>query len=222
MSWKMILREPQWWVSLLKFLNEYVYKHDILVKSVPILADVFVFSYPIYLVGLYMYGIAQKKDYYKQAALYIFFSGFGAIFVNVLIQIFVEKARPDVVLNLLHEDRDALPLNAYLPESSFPSDHAAMSMAIATASLVRGLQHKDKKFVRFSAVLGLFSIIMCLGRVMIAVHWPTDIIAGILIGICVPIIFMKKQIFSRLDRWLIQPIIRLQKWIRKKIFGHTE
>ena len=38
---------------------------------IPILADIFVFTYPVYLLALYIYGIAKKKIYYKIAALYI-------------------------------------------------------------------------------------------------------------------------------------------------------
>jgi hypothetical protein len=38
---------------------------------IPILADVFVFTYPVYLLALYVYGIFRKKIYHKIAALYI-------------------------------------------------------------------------------------------------------------------------------------------------------
>jgi hypothetical protein len=38
---------------------------------IPVLADVFVFTYPVYLLAVYVYGMAKKNIYYRIAALYI-------------------------------------------------------------------------------------------------------------------------------------------------------
>jgi len=68
------LVEPLWGETFIKFLNNFVNSNYILSRITPVTADIFVFSYPVYLAALYLYGIAQRKDYYKEAALYIFFS----------------------------------------------------------------------------------------------------------------------------------------------------
>ncbi|MEI6775179.1 MAG: hypothetical protein WCL18_10860 [bacterium] len=50
-------------------------------------------------------------------------------------------------------------LNTFMPTSSFPSDHAAVTMGIAMMSLFRGIKNKDKKFLRFGGILIMFSLI---------------------------------------------------------------
>ena len=134
-------------------------QNDLALKMTPILADVFVFTYPVYLLSLFFYGVAKKDRSYKEASLLIFFAGFGSVFVNLIIQIFVEKTRPDVILELFVENRDALFLE-HLPSDTFPSDHAAMAAAIATTTLLRGIKNDDKRFILMSLPLILFAVIM--------------------------------------------------------------
>ena len=125
---------------------------------IPILADIFVFTYPVYLLALYVYGIAKKKIYYKIGALYIT-AGVAVTFViNIGIQFFVDKIRPNVVLGLIDLKHETI-LNKFMPTSSFPSDHAAITMSIAMMSLFRGIKNKDKKFLRFGGILIIFSLI---------------------------------------------------------------
>jgi len=52
-----------------------------------------------------------------------------------------------------------------MPTSSFPSDHAAITMGIAMMSLFRGIKNKDKKFLRFGGILIIFSLITGFARV---------------------------------------------------------
>jgi membrane-associated phospholipid phosphatase len=67
-------------------------------------------------------------------------------------------------------------LHKFMPSSSFPSDHAALTMAIAMMSLFRGIKNKDKKFLRFGGILIIFSLITSFARISSGVHRPTDII----------------------------------------------
>ncbi len=210
--------EPLRGQKFLEMMNGFMAKNEILAHWTPIFADVFVFSYPVYLLALYAYGIGKKKTYYKDVSLLLFFAGFGSVFLNLIIQTFVEKTRPDVVLQLFSENRDAL-LLSNIPANTFPSDHAAMAAAMATVTLMRWLKHKDKTFVWFALPLILFAVIMWFGRITIGIHWPTDILAGTLIGIFVWLLVFEKHIFAWLRKYVFKWIIDFQEWIWEKIFG---
>lgn len=53
------LIEPIWSVNLSKALFAWMQASTFLSHWMPILADIFVFSYPIYLVALYVAGMVQ-------------------------------------------------------------------------------------------------------------------------------------------------------------------
>ena len=210
------LVEPQWWVSLLKYLFAWMQASIFWSHWIPILADVFVFTYPVYLLILYIYWIVESRTnpsvrlladtspyqrrikegiQKKIAALYIFAGTLVSIVVNIGIQFFVDKVRPNVFLWLADLKNETI-LNKFMPSSSFPSDHAALSMGIAMMSIFRGIKNKDKKFLRFGGILIIFSLITWFARVTSWVHWPTDIIWGSIVGILVPLLLMRKPLYT--------------------------
>ena len=77
---------------------------------------------------------------------------------------------------------------------SFPSGHSNASFTVATAILTR-----NKK-------LGIPAIILAaaiaLSRLYLFVHWPTDVLAGTIIGICGGIIsyFMVNWLYIKFDK----------------------
>lgn len=188
------LIEPQWWENLLMKLFAWMQASGFWSYRIPVLADVFVFTYPVYLLVLYGYGFFKKHLQSKIAALYIFAGTILSVVVNIGIQYFVDKARPNIVLWLADLKNETV-LHGFLPSASFPSDHAAITMAIAMMSLFRGIKNKDKKFLRFGGILIIFSLITSFARVTSWVHRPTDIIAGSLVGILVPLLLMWKPVY---------------------------
>jgi undecaprenyl-diphosphatase len=60
-------------------------------------------------------------------------------------------------------------------EKSFPSDHAALSAAVAAAVFL-----VDK---RWGSVFVAIAAAVALGRVYVGVHYPTDVIAGASVGV---------------------------------------
>ncbi len=195
------LNEPQWGVNLLKSLFAWMQASAFWSHWIPVLADVFVFTYPVYLVTLYVYWIVQSRKLniegikYKIAALYIA-AGIAITFiVNIWIQFLIDKTRPNVVL-WLTDLKNTTILNKFMPTSSFPSDHATVTMSIAMMSLFRGIKNKDKKFLRFGGILIIFSLVTWFARVTSGVHWPTDVIAGSVLAIIVPALLMWKPIYK--------------------------
>lgn len=200
----MNLIEPKRWLELVLSLHQTMLSSNLRTVLTPTLADVFVFTYPIYLGILYIMGWIRKQINYKIAALWIFANVVITTLVNIGIQALVQKSRPNVVLWLLDQKTETV-LHKFLPTSSFPSDHAAVSMSIAVATLLRWIQKKDKKYIYFAIILLIFSSIMCVSRIATAVHRPTDILGWILVGAIIPLLLSTKKISSFWEKifWLI-------------------
>ncbi|MFZ2150556.1 MAG: phosphatase PAP2 family protein [Candidatus Absconditicoccaceae bacterium] len=209
-----VLKEPLWGELLLKKLYYWMFANETLVWLIPFLADVFVFVYPVYLVILFICGIIKKKFYYQSSALFAFFATLISVCINIFIQFFIDKARPSVFLELSDLKAQTV-LHKFLPSSSFPSDHAAVSMAFASAVFFRGVKNKDKNFIILGIIFYVFSLTMSFARVTSGVHWPTDVIAGSIIGIVVALILFNKNIFIRRENKVNKNLIN----IFNRIFG---
>lgn len=204
----MKLIEPQRWVNLIQSMNTWASSSDVVFHVISVLADALVFLFPIYLVIMYIIGIKKKNDTRKQYTLHIFAASCMAAIINIIIQLFVDKARPETVLQSSHNL-----LLKHLPTMSFPSDHAAVSMAFGIWSyyfIKYLLSPKDQSKLQYWGIFFIIaSIIMSLARVAVGVHWPTDILAGWIVWIVAVVII--NQIPKGFFSWIIM--------IEKKILG---
>lgn len=194
------LIEPLWSVNMSKSLFAWMQASAFLSHWMPILADVFVLTYPVYLVVLYLYGMISKQISYKIAAIFIFLGTLLSAIVNLVVQYFIIEARPNVVLWLPDLKHETI-FHKFLPSSSFPSDHAAVSMGIAFSSIVWWVKKKDKKYIWFGVILIVFSLITSFSRVTTGVHRITDVIGGSIIGIGVPRLLMNRKIYSMIEKF---------------------
>ncbi|OHA46719.1 MAG: hypothetical protein A3A80_02560 [Candidatus Terrybacteria bacterium RIFCSPLOWO2_01_FULL_44_24] len=87
-----------------------------------------------------------------------------------LIRLFIERPRPFVELWLT-------PLFSHEASTSFPSGHAAFFFALVPVMFL--LSRKA------GWVYLVVAILMGLSRIIAGVHWPSDILAGALIGLAV-------------------------------------
>jgi undecaprenyl-diphosphatase len=99
----------------------------------------------------------------------------GRLMITEIIKRLYSSPRPYLVLDnvnkLINENHDY---------QSFPSGHAAIFFALATA-----IYFFHKKWG-----IGCFviAILVAISRIFIGVHWPTDVLAGALIGVISSII----------------------------------
>lgn len=95
----------------------------------------------------------------------------GQLALTNLIKIMVDRARPEIQQLTGHAG------------ASFPSGHAAAAAAtFAAVALVvgRGRSHNVKTAL-WGAAAGI-AVAVAITRVMLGVHWTTDVIAGLLVG----------------------------------------
>jgi undecaprenyl-diphosphatase len=70
---------------------------------------------------------------------------------------------------------EIVPVGHRFTDSSFPSSHAASTAAIVTVFVHR--------YTRFTPLGVLFALTMCLSRVHNGMHYPTDVLAGSILGV---------------------------------------
>jgi undecaprenyl-diphosphatase len=98
--------------------------------------------------------------------------GGGAI-ISYLLKMAVNRPRPDLFQHL-----------AYVSDPSFPSGHSMLSAVtyLTLGALLARLQ-KSRHVQAYLIGLAIFITIMVgLSRIYLAVHWPTDVLAGWMAG----------------------------------------
>jgi undecaprenyl-diphosphatase len=139
----------------------------------------------LYLVVLWFTGKNKEEIKINRVnALYAFFSALLALGINMLIGFAWFRNRPYVDHPEVHQ------VIATTPDASFPSDHAAGSFSIAAGILVaRPLAGK---------ILTVLAVLLSLSRLYVGVHYPTDVLGGMLIGlISAKVVNGNRQIFDK-------------------------
>ncbi|MDX6580875.1 MAG: undecaprenyl-diphosphatase [Solirubrobacterales bacterium] len=83
------------------------------------------------------------------------------------------------------------------PDTSFPSDHATAAFAIATAIWLRSRRAGEIAFV----MAGLLAV----SRVAVGTHYPSDVLAGAVVGVAAALFFWIPAIR--------EPLHRLADWL---------
>jgi undecaprenyl-diphosphatase len=137
-------------------------------------------------------ALAGKKKAAKKALL----AGAVALPLGHLVSLVVHRRRPNAA---------NMPARRALPEhpdsSSFPSKHAVTAAAFGTATAL-----EDREAALFVTPLVL---LVAYSRLRTRVHWPTDVLGGLLIGVLVALgqagvgrwIGAKAQARSGISRW---------------------
>ena len=99
----------------------------------------------------------------------------GALITNICLKDLIVRARPFMVFTSDYNSWWQFVGSTFEDDFSFPSGHATAAMAFATAIFLT----TDKKK---SWPIFLFVIVMGIARNYLMVHYPSDILGGILVG----------------------------------------
>lgn len=120
--------------------------------------------------------VAYKKRSANTLLLFLLTSAVGYL-VSIAAKWFWVRPRPFVTLGFE-------PLVSVASYSlSFPSSHATVAFALATAMYMH-----NKKYGRVAVML---ATLVALARVAVGVHYPTDVLAGALLGVITSYFTMK-------------------------------
>lgn len=120
-----------------------------------------------------------SKEYKKLGKLMLICLLINSIVVNLIIKPAVGRVRPFEIV-------DGIKLLILKPQDpSFPSGHSAISFCMLTVILFFS---KSKPLKIISSVL---SILIAFSRLYLYVHFPSDVICGIIIGVFTAILTLK-------------------------------
>lgn len=134
-------------------------------------------------------GLLFCKPTRKAGALALAAMALGLLITNITIKPLVERARPWL-------DWPIVPLVTEKDPNSFPSGHTCAAFAAAMV-WVRTLPRR-----RDRVIAALMAVLMGLSRLYVGVHYPTDVLAGALVGsLCAWAVWRAYQLYeSRRNR----------------------
>ncbi|KAA1000964.1 phosphatase PAP2 family protein [Paraburkholderia panacisoli] len=122
----------------------------------------------------------ERREWTRQIVIATILSGILALFIGRVLADFLPfRARPINTPELHQHFASILHQESVLPTwSSFPSDHAMLWMSVAVGIFI---------ISRRVGVLALLytAIFICVPRAYLGIHYPTDLLAGALIGIVI-------------------------------------
>lgn len=140
--------------------------------------SLFLGEYLIYFLGimavvLIVLSKNTKEDKGKWLVVLFLACCLSNLVASPLIHFFYKTPRPFMVLTEIINYKDYLKIAEY--NTSFPSGHTSLAFAVAVVLFL-----KNK---RNGSLLLILAILIGIGRILMGVHWPLDIMGGIGVGI---------------------------------------
>lgn len=111
---------------------------------------------------------------HRYSALLLLVATFGGLVLNLVLKLFFDRPRPEVIM-----------WGTHAVSSSFPSGHA-MSATIVYSTVAylaaRLHEHAWQRLVTLT-VAGIVIILISVSRLYLGVHYPSDVLAGGIIGL---------------------------------------
>lgn len=155
-------------------------------------ADYVIWLLPIYLV----FGWLRGSERHRLILLSVSLAALLGLGINQLIGLVWYHPRP-------FEIGLGQTLLAHARESSFPSDHFTLMIAVAVGLLL----HSETRLT--GILVGLLGLVVAWGRVYVGVHFPLDMAGALVVGT------LSAMLLRRCDNWLarvmMQPVLRVYR-----------
>lgn len=135
----------------------------------------------------------RSNERMRRGVIYGAGSAILALVISGVIGHFVFRERPEYA-----DPRLVTALIQHPNDSSFPSDHASVAFALAIALFYAG----DVAWPFLVA-----AVVVALSRVATGVHWPTDVIAGAVVGTLSAVFILRTRQWY--EKPIVVPILRL-------------
>ena len=173
-------------LSIYHSLNNFAYEHAWVGDLAKFFAQYAVFIPVAVVAVIWLAGPGRFERALRQAA---FAAGIATILALLIVKIINElydRTRPFV-----HHAHHLL--IAHGKDASFPSDHTSGAFAIAFTLLLFG-----RRSLGWAAFI--FGVLIGVARVMVGVHYPTDVLGGVLVGAIAALIVWAPPVRGRLCR----------------------
>jgi len=140
--------------------------------------SLFLGEYLIYIfgIGILLYLILSKeskKEKTKWLFILILACCLSNVIVTPLIHYICKSARPFLLMPAVGTYAHFLKVREY--NTSFPSGHTSLAFAVAVVVFL-----KNKKWGKAALII---ATLVSVGRILMGVHWPMDILGGLSVGI---------------------------------------
>jgi undecaprenyl-diphosphatase len=173
--------------SVLHTLNNFLYHHDAVEDPLLVYINASEALFVVTLVLVFLFANGERLRKWRRTALAAVLSAGVALVIAKVISELVDRARPFVV-----DPHGVHIFSAHASDPGFPSDHATGAFAVAMAIYLRNRA--------WGTVALVAATLLAIGRVAIGVHFPSDVLAGALLGCGVALVLFAQPLRTRIDR----------------------
>lgn len=172
--------------SVLHAINGFFFHHDAIEDPFLAYSNASQAIFLVLVLGLVLLANGRHATAIRRAGVAAGLSAALALLVTQVISQLVDRARPFVA------DPSGVHLfGHHAADPGFPSDHATAAFAIAMAIALRS--------PRWGAPLLAAATLLCIARVGLGVHYPSDVVAGALVGSLCALGLWMPRIVARVD-----------------------
>jgi undecaprenyl-diphosphatase len=155
--------------SILHALNDFLYRHDSVEDPLLFYINISEALFVATLVLVFVFANGERRRSWRRAAVAAALSAGLALVAAKGLSELVDRARPFVI-----DPHGVHLFSGHAADPGFPSDHATGAFAVAMALYLR---KRSWGVVALSA-----AALLAVGRVAIGVHFPSDVVAGAMLG----------------------------------------